>query len=100
MTSTLPDTVLLDDLAPMIELYREAGSKIAEWTEIRDKVRAAIEQRMGEHETGTVAGQPVVRWVHVTSNRVDTTLLKANHPDVYRACVTPQTSRRFTVVQP
>lgn len=90
--------VELDTLTPTINLYTDALARIKEWEDIAKQCRAAIEQRLGDNEIGLLNGRVAVRWSHTTSNRLDQTLLKANYPEAYRACQTPSTSRRFTLV--
>jgi predicted phage-related endonuclease len=90
--------VELDPLKTTIDLYIEAQTRIKEWEDIAKKCRSAIEARLGENEVGTIDDKPVVRWTRIESLRVDSTLLKGQYPDVYRACLTPSTSRRFTLV--
>lgn len=89
----------LDQLKAMVDLYREAQARIKEWEEIAKKARTSIEERMGESEVGTIDGKPAIRWVYINSTRLDQTLLKGQHPDVYQACQTTSTSRRFEPVK-
>ena len=43
------------------------------------------------------AGQYIIRWATVLSNRFDTTTFKKVMPDVYKAYTKPVSSRRFTI---
>ena len=43
------------------------------------------------------AGQYIIRWATVLSNRFDTTAFKKVMPDVYQAYTKQITSRRFTI---
>lgn len=47
-----------------------------------------------EHIT---AGNYVVNWVNVVSNRLDTTRIKKEMPDVYRLYTKESHSRRFSI---
>jgi len=92
--------VPLDDLNNWLELYRQATDGIAALEERRKVARERIEAALGEAETGTVAGRPVVRWTHVTSTRLDQRKAKALL-DGYGAldeAMTETTSRRFVLV--
>ena len=91
--------VPLDDIISVLDQYRNAQLRVAEWQEVMASARSYIENALGENETGTIDGEPVVRWSKVTSNRVNQSILKADYPDVYRACISPQTARRFTLVE-
>lgn len=95
MTS-IGDSVEVD--ADALHRYRQAREQIATWTEIADQARARLEQQLGERQTGTVDGLPVIRWARVKSTRLDQTLVKSLHPGVHAECQTTSESRRFTVV--
>ncbi len=43
------------------------------------------------------AGQYIIRWTSVLTNRFDTTAFKKVLPDVYKAYTKQITSRRFTI---
>ena len=88
----------LGNLAAIVEAYRAAKKQISDWEEVAAQCRAQIEAALGDYEVGTVDGAEVVRWTRVTTNRLDQTLLKGQFPEVFRACQTPTTSRRFTLV--
>ena len=90
----------LDALAAWVLAYRQAKSRIAELTEIADQAKAHITEAMGESETGTIDGAPVVRWAHVTSKRLDQKALKADHPNIAKAYTKTTESRRFTLTEP
>lgn len=84
----------------LVTILRNAKAQAGKWQEIADTARRQLEQTLGEHDTGTVDGTPVVRWTHVKSNRLDVALVKASYPEVYATCQTVSTSRRFTLVDP
>ena len=44
-----------------------------------------------------IAGQYIVRWTSVLSNRFDSTAFKKVMPEVYKAYTKQTTSRRFTI---
>lgn len=83
--------------APLVNELRHARAQIAKWQEIADAYRSTIEQLMGQHDTATVDGQPVVHWTHVKSTRLDQSLLKSLHPEVFAECQSATTSRRFAL---
>lgn len=90
--------VELDGLATYLDAYTQAKAEAERWTDIANQARRVIEQALGEAQTGTVAGQPRVRWTTVTSIRLDTKAVKDKAPDVYAACQVTGTARRFTLV--
>ena len=58
----------------------------------------AIKQHMTEHELDTLITTDVkITWKTVTSNRIDTTALKKEMPNVAAFFTKQTTTRRFTV---
>ena len=92
--------VPLDDLATWLDLYRQATDGIAALEERRKVARERIEAALGDAETGTVEGRPVVRWTHVTSTRLDQRKAKAllTVRGLLDDAMTETTSRRFVLV--
>lgn len=90
----------LDALANWIDLYRQATDGIAALEERRKVAREHIEAALGDAETGTVDGRPVVRWTHVTSRRLDQAKAKAllTAAGALDDAMTETTSRRFALV--
>ena len=84
----------------VVEVLRHARAQVATWQDIADTARAQLEAQLGGHDTGVVDGQVAGRWAHVKTSRLDGTLVKALHPEVYADCQTVSTSRRFTLVDP
>ena len=66
----------------------------AEAEALRDSIKAEMLERDTEELT---AGQYIVRWTSVISNRFDTTSFKKVMPDVYKAYTKAVSSRRFTI---
>ena len=63
-----------------------------------ENVRDEIKQEMLTQDTEElVAGQYIIRWTSVLTNRFDTTAFKKVLPDVYKAYTKQITSRRFTI---
>lgn len=86
--------------AKAVERYRAAKAAIKQWEDVAAKARAEIEKALGENETGTVRGVPVVSWKHVKSTRLDQGLLKKLHPEVHAECMVVSESRRFVPIDP
>lgn len=51
---------------------------------------------LGDHEKGQIEGH-TVGWKPVTTERLDTTALKAKEPEIVKKYTKAITSRRFTV---
>ena len=59
-------------------------------------LKAEIQAEMQETEHITACGF-VVNWVNVVTNRLDTTRIKTELPDIYEKYIKPTRSRRFTI---
>ncbi len=66
----------------------------AEAEAIRDSIKAEMMERDSEELT---AGQYIIRWTSVLTNRFDTTNFKKAHSDLYKSFTKQINSRRFTV---
>ena len=73
--------------AMMEELRAEADS-------VRNSIKAEMEAREVEE---LVAGQYIIRWTSVLSNRFDSTAFKKVLPELYKAYTKQVASRRFTI---
>ena len=63
-----------------------------------ESVLDEIKQEMLTQDTEELeAGQYIIRWTSVLTNRFDTTAFKKVLPDVYKAYTKQITSRRFTI---
>ena len=61
---------------------------------IRNSIKAEMEAREVEE---LIAGQYIVRWTSVLSNRFDSTSFKKVLPELYQAYTKQVSSRRFTI---
>lgn len=72
-------------------------------TEVKTEITALeneIKVLMQEQDTEEVtAGQYIIRWSTVLTNRFDTTAFKKIMPEVYQVYTKQITSRRFTISQ-
>lgn len=66
----------------------------AEAEAIRDSIKAEMMEREVEEMT---AGQYIIRWTSVLSNRFDSTAFKKVLPDLYKTYTKQVSSRRFTI---
>ena len=89
-----------NELVAKIEALNEWESVIeeakaeAEAEAIRDSIKAEMMERDTEELT---AGQYIIRWTSIISNRFDTTAFKKVMPDVYKAYTKAVSSRRFSI---
>ena len=66
----------------------------AEAEALRDEIKAEMLNRNTEEME---AGQYIVRWTSVLSQRFDSTAFKKVMPEVYKAYIKQVISRRFTI---
>ena len=66
----------------------------AEAEAIRDSIKAEMMEREVEELT---AGQYIIRWTSVLSNRFDSTAFKKVMPEIYKAYTKQISSRRFSI---
>ena len=89
--STTEITSKIEALQELESLIEEAK---AEADSLRDEIKAEMLKRGTEELT---AGQFIVRWTSVLSNRFDSTAFKKVMPDVYKAYTKQVASRRFSI---
>ena len=73
--------------AMMEQLKNEADT-------IRNSIKAEMEARDVEE---LIAGQYIIRWTSVLSNRFDSTAFKKVMPEIYKAYTKQISSRRFSI---
>ena len=89
--STIEITTKIESLRELEELIEEAK---AEAETLRDEIKTEMLNRNTEELT---AGQYIVRWTSVLSNRFDTTGFKKLYGDLYKQYTKQIASRRFTI---
>ena len=86
------------EIESKVNALRELESLIeeakAEAESIRDEIKSEMLTRDTEELT---AGQYIIRWTSVLSQRFDSTAFKKVMPDVYKAYTKQVSSRRFTI---
>lgn len=87
-----------NDLVMKVEKLKELEELLEEVKTEAESVRDEIKQEMLTQDTEELeAGQYIIRWTSVLTNRFDTTACKKVLPDVYKAYTKQITSRRFTI---
>ena len=89
--STIEITSKIEALRDLESLIEEAK---AEAESLRDEIKAEMLNRDTEELT---AGQYIVRYTTVLSNRFDSTAFKKVMPDVYKAYTKQTSSRRSSI---
>ena len=89
--STIEITSKIEALKELESLIEEAK---AEAGTLRDEIKTEMLNRDTEE---LEAGQYIVRWTSVLTQRFDTTAFKKVMPDVYKAYTKQVSSRRFSI---
>ena len=86
------------ELLANIELLNKYEAMIEELKAEADTVRNSIKAEMEVREVEElIAGQYIIRYTAVLSNRFDSTAFKKVLPDLYKAYTKQVSSRRFTI---
>ena len=89
--STIEITSKIEALKDLESLIEEAK---AEAEALRDEIKTEMLNRNTEEME---AGQYIVRWTSVLTQRFDTTAFKKVMPDVYKEYTKQVSSRRFSI---
>lgn len=86
------------ELLAKIELLNKYEAMMDEMKAQADAIRNAIKAEMEAQELEElIAGQYIIRYTAVLSNRFDTTAFKRVCPELYKAYTKQVSSRRFTI---
>ena len=86
------------ELLAKIELLNKYEAMIEELKTEAETIRNSIKAEMDAREVEElIAGQYIVRWTSVLSNRFDSTSFKKVMPEVYKAYTKQVSSLRFTI---
>ena len=89
--STIEITSKIEALKELEALIEEAK---AEAETLRDEIKTEMLNRNTEEME---AGQYIVRWTPVLSQRFDSTAFKKVMPDIYKSFIKQTSSRRFSI---
>ena len=89
--STIEITTKIAALKELEDLIEEAK---AEAETLRDEIKTEMLNRNTEEME---AGQYIIRWTSVLSQRFDTTGFKKAHGDLYKDFIKQTASRRFSI---
>lgn len=86
------------ELLAKIELLNKYEAMVEEMKAQADTIRNEIKAEMDARELEEmIAGQYIIRYTAVLSNRFDTTAFKKVMPEIYQAYTKQVSSRRFTI---
>lgn len=83
-----------NQITSKIESLLEWEKIMAEAEALRDETKQEMIRRNTEE---LAAGQYIVRWTSVLTQRFDATAFKKTMPDVYKSFIKQITSRRFSI---
>lgn len=87
-----------NDLVMKVEQLKELENLLEDVKVEAEAIRDEIKQEMMARDTEELeAGQYIVRWTSILSNRFDTTAFKKVMPDVYKAYTKQISSKRFSI---
>ena len=87
-----------NEMIKKIEALNEWEAIIADAQAEAEAIRDAIKAEMMDRDTEElIAGQYIVRWTSVLTNRFDTTSFKKALPEVYKSFTKQTASRRFSI---
>lgn len=86
------------ELIQKIEALNEWEAILEEAKAEAEALRDAIKAEMLEQNTEELeAGQYIIRWTSVLTNRFDTTAFKKEHNDLYKEFTKQTSSKRFSI---
>ena len=86
------------ELLAKIELLNKYEAMLEELKNEADTIRNSIKAEMEEREVEElIAGQYIIRWTSVLSNRFDATSFKKVMPELYKAYTKQTASHRFSI---
>ena len=86
------------ELLAKIELLNKYEAMMEEIKSEADTIRNSIKAEMEAREVEElIAGQYIIRYTSVLSNRFDSTAFKKVMPEIYKAYTKQVSSRRFTI---
>lgn len=88
--------VLPDEALALIDQYEEASQDEKAAEERKNEAANKLKALLGENETGTI-GERAVTWKSISSERLNTKLLKDEQPEVYAKYLSPSPYRRFSI---
>ena len=86
------------ELLAKIELLNKYEAMMEELKNEVDTIRNSIKAEMEARDVEElIAGQYIIRWTSVLSNRFDSTAFKKVMPEIYKAYTKQISSRRFSI---
>lgn len=90
------EIALSSDSLRLLERYENIKTYLEEFEKDKKEIENLIKMELTDAEIGTV-GSYKVTWKNVTSNRIDSKLLKEKYPDIAAEVTKASDSRRFEI---
>jgi hypothetical protein len=91
-------TIAVDHLEAQITAYLGIDRQIKELTEMRDRIKQAVTEALGDNELGTVRNRTAVRYTRYTQRRLSPELVRKKFSDEDLGdCYVESVIRKFTV---
>ena len=84
----------------IIAAYLEVKRAMTNLKEAQDGYENQLKSMMKTSSSAVTPNGYTIKWQSTTTNRLDTTRLKKEHPDIAKEYVTQTTSRRFSITEP
>lgn len=88
--------ITLEDALPLITQYEEASHEEKTAGERKDEASNKLKALMGEYEI-CVAGDRKITWKNISSERLNSKILKVEQPDIYSKYLSRNSYRRFSI---
>lgn len=75
----------------------EVRERREELEDSEEYLKTLLKKAIGESETLSCAGKPLIKWKSTSQNRLDTPAFKQAHPELYKQFLKQTSTRRFTV---
>ncbi|HBW38296.1 hypothetical protein [Desulfosporosinus sp. BICA1-9] len=85
-----------DDALPLITQFEEALDAEKTASERKDEAANKLKALMGAYEI-CVAGDRTITWKNISSERLDSKVLKLERPEIYSKYVSRNSYRRFSI---
>ena len=89
---------VLDDLRAQVEILRWCKEQHAKIKELEDQAKAAVQDAMGDADTGILDGEIAIAWGSYKRNAFDQKAFKALHPEMFEEFKSSTPYRRFDIV--
>ena len=88
----------LNAVRAQVEILQYCKERRTELADVEAQAKAAVQEALGDDDTGTLDGREVVYWRRHKRTALNQTLLAATYPEICESCKTTTEVRRFEVL--